>query len=737
MENRKVKQLSLRSFLLGLTLLSTLPLLSILVLVGWKSSSKTWDQYQTKSISNTFELFTRAIEAPLKVGSHNDVYQLCQSFFQQPSLQGLTVVSFIAGKSTTVCAFNKDQDNSSLRLTKTLYFTQEAPPQAPLATIECRFGLAQPKEPLYNSLSVMGAFLPLLLLGLWMLFRTFVQYFTRPLGQTLQLLLGDLQAVDAETPGQSKAPLFELSEVAQFRERARVMLSEVKAADALKATLQTANARFALAAQVSHDIRSPIAALEMAMSQSTALPENQRVLIRGAVVRIKDIANTLLHRNRDAVQSNASLNDDLAVAAPTNSDEPLNKILLSSALESLVTEKRLQFRAMPGIEISFQSGSSYGLFALVQPSQFKRVISNLINNAVEAIEESGKVTILLQELNNQIQVEILDDGRGISPEILSKIGRLGQTYGKPGGSGLGLSHARTSIESWGGQMDLRSTVGNGTRVSLTLPSAPAPSWFVQEIEIKKNSSIVVIDDDPNIHQVWIQRFAQFCTSDFGVKLISFSNETDAAAWIVSASDLDTTLFLVDYELLGSTQTGVGLIEAHRLMGKAILVTSHYEDPSIQQQCKKLAVRLIPKPLAPWVPIALRTGLKQADAILLDDDPLVHMVWKGTAEKNKRNLVTFFEPDDFFDSIVSYERSTPVYIDSNLGHGVKGEDLVSAVAGLGFKRIFLATGYEASQFTGISGLSAVVGKQPPQALTNGRVLSASIQGTTPQAAVVLD
>jgi signal transduction histidine kinase len=55
-----------------------------------------------------------------------------------------------------------------------------------------------------------------------------------------------------------------------------------------------------LASQVAHDIRSPLAALEMVNEELSALPEDLRLLVRNAVGRIKDISNNLLESNRSA-----------------------------------------------------------------------------------------------------------------------------------------------------------------------------------------------------------------------------------------------------------------------------------------------------------------------------------------------------------------------------------------------------------------------------------------------------
>ncbi|MBI4669796.1 MAG: HAMP domain-containing histidine kinase, partial [Elusimicrobia bacterium] len=287
-----------------------------------------------------------------------------------------------------------------------------------------------------------------------------------------------------------------------------------------------------LSAQVAHDIRSPLAALDSVLKDVSQLPEEKRIIVRSATSRIRDIANDLIEKNREIKTTSRK------TAAPSAASEPATIQLLSSLIDPLITEKRLQFRSKIGIEIEGGlDASSYGLFAKIQPTEFKRVLSNLINNAVEALGEKGIVTVSLACDTGQILLKVQDDGKGIPPEILSKLGQKGQTHGKSGGSGLGLYHARTSLELWGGSLGIASIRrgdtetrghgdgkldsrfrgndeskggndgGSGTTVTIKLPQAEPPEWFVSNLELEPNSTIVVLDDDTSIHQVWQGRFS--------------------------------------------------------------------------------------------------------------------------------------------------------------------------------------------------------------------------------------
>jgi signal transduction histidine kinase len=112
-----------------------------------------------------------------------------------------------------------------------------------------------------------------------------------------------------------------------------------------------------VAAQVAHDVRSPLAALNMFISRTDVLPEEQRLVLRRAVNRINDIANNLINMNRRIIK--AQKNQDLSETTIEESET----LLVSSLVDSLVSEKRLQFRDDLEIEIITDlTTDSYGLF---------------------------------------------------------------------------------------------------------------------------------------------------------------------------------------------------------------------------------------------------------------------------------------------------------------------------------------------------------------------------------------
>ncbi|MBF0106540.1 MAG: ATP-binding protein [Deltaproteobacteria bacterium] len=92
-----------------------------------------------------------------------------------------------------------------------------------------------------------------------------------------------------------------------------------------------------------------------------------------------------------------------------------------------------------------------------------------VNNAVEALEGRGHVFIKLDGDQNHAILTIADNGKGIDPKVLPNLMKEGASFGKPDGNGLGLYHAKKTMDSMGGTIEIGSVKGRGTVVKLHVP----------------------------------------------------------------------------------------------------------------------------------------------------------------------------------------------------------------------------------------------------------------------------
>ncbi len=464
-----------------------------------------------------------------------------------------------------------------------------------------------------------------------------------------------------------------------------------------------------VSSQAGHDIRSPLAVIETALQGIGAIPDENRTLIRSAVLTIKGIADHLLQKTpREAWSTEDG-------QTGVHSSEARIQCHVPGLVGLVLAEKRMEFRSRSGIEIRMVTDSeSYRAFAFIPPVEMKRMISNLVNNAVEAIPDSGSVEVAVKLNGERLEITVSDNGVGIPEEIRNELGKIGASYGKTTGSGFGLFHAINSVRAWQGEVQIESKIGAGTSVRITLPLAPFPSWSIPAISIPQGMAVVVADDDERIHALWEERLRE---ARSGVEILHFSGMNQLRKWFQDSGSKKTCfLFIIDFDLKNENETAIDLIRSLGIASRSILVSSRHDDQSLIDSCLEIGVKVIPESMIEQIPISCGSLPVSVDAVLLDDDELVHLVWDAVARRSGGNLIHYYEPEKFLDGIESLDRKSIIFLDAHLGNGVSGEGLVPKIHEMGFEKIYITTGYEAERFDRISGLSGVVGKEPPECLS---------------------
>ncbi|MGO4270196.1 ATP-binding protein [Paenibacillus sp. TAF58] len=108
---------------------------------------------------------------------------------------------------------------------------------------------------------------------------------------------------------------------------------------------------------------------------------------------------------------------------------------------------------------------------LCDENQLKQVCINFIKNAIEAMPKGGNMVIQLTSKNeNNINLRFIDQGCGIPPYILSKLGQPFYTT-KEKGTGLGFMVSKRIIENHHGEIAVHSEENKGTTIEISLPIA--------------------------------------------------------------------------------------------------------------------------------------------------------------------------------------------------------------------------------------------------------------------------
>lgn len=208
-------------------------------------------------------------------------------------------------------------------------------------------------------------------------------------------------------------------------------------------------------AQFAHDVRSPLATINIIISEMQVAASGYMNILSSAVQRISDIANHFLelYKNPNAVSVNE--------VKITN---------INNVISSIIAEKQYQYRGKANIDLIVKEGS-FDINALIDESDLQRMLSNLINNSVEACQDFSIITVQLIKLFDSFLIEISDNGSGIPADLIPKVMKGGVSIGKVGGSGMGLSHAVNKVREWYGELHIDSIVGKGTTITMKIPLA--------------------------------------------------------------------------------------------------------------------------------------------------------------------------------------------------------------------------------------------------------------------------
>ncbi|TAK74105.1 MAG: HAMP domain-containing histidine kinase [Gammaproteobacteria bacterium] len=365
----------------------------------------------------------------------------------------------------------------------------------------------------------------------------------------------------------------EISEIASIRNYILTLLKNAEEASKIVALGQ-------LSTQLAHDIRSPIAVMEMMLGGlAKTMEKSKYIILKESIQSVRNIANGLLDRYRQS---------DIKMTTPTTANHIAHPVLLSHLVERVISQKNQEWLSHP-CPISFTIVEEAAIcWVNVVPDEIKRILSNLLNNSYEALQDKKPIALHLSCSNTELCLRIQDQGVGISSDKIDAV--LNGTSLKHPGQGLGLSTARRYMHQLNGQLLLSSIYQQGTEVTLLFPKLPNPTWFTDIIPIPADAPVAILDDDGCIHNFWRSRL-----HSLGIRSIHFTSSEDMARWYDENTQIrHQAIYFFDYEL--QTSCGLELLKKLNLQSRAYLITSCAEEIEIQQECEREGIKLIPKGL---------------------------------------------------------------------------------------------------------------------------------------------
>jgi signal transduction histidine kinase/DNA-binding response OmpR family regulator len=133
-------------------------------------------------------------------------------------------------------------------------------------------------------------------------------------------------------------------------------------------------------------------------------------------------------------------------------------------------------------------------------AELREALVNMVFNAIDAIHGNGRINLRTKNLGKEMQIEVEDDGAGMSPEARKSCLEPFFTTKGENGTGLGLAVVFGIISRHDGKLDIRSEEGKGTCFTITLPQYPSsishdPDEEVQPVAMRR---VLVVDDEPEV-----------------------------------------------------------------------------------------------------------------------------------------------------------------------------------------------------------------------------------------------
>lgn len=285
-----------------------------------------------------------------------------------------------------------------------------------------------------------------------------------------------------------------------------------------------------LSRQIFHDIKSPLAVLNTITTITIDQDHNEKKLIQESIKQINETANKILSISKKEIQLS-----------------PINYFNIKKLITETISIKKIEYS---NIEINLKLSGD--ISCLLSETDFKNVLSNIINNSFEATSPQKTIINIEERISNdKYQLIIKDNGPGIPINILQKLGQE-EVTSKKTGNGIGILYAKNIINSFGGQFEIESSE-LGTSIIIELN---------HKIE---NRSIILLDNDELTRINW-----EYHAAKANKKLKTFSTKT---AFYKQLEDISKdTLIYLDSEL-GNDKGEDIAIELHQKGFHTIYLTT--------------------------------------------------------------------------------------------------------------------------------------------------------------------
>lgn len=256
----------------------------------------------------------------------------------------------------------------------------------------------------------------------------------------------------------AKAPFLELASMERSIQGLRATISELEKETTEQAKNQ---AQVSIVRQIGHDLKTPLSQISKLFEALVKKAQTTQEVDPSCVFQIE----RSLKRMGDLIRQIKELNEG---ASPADTHQAIE--IGGELFEAMETAKTMIANTDKNAVTIELTRDDSAIFTAVPETKFFQIIDNLLRNAIDAVDSTrGKISVSYDSSDEFTKISVKDNGSGIPSDIQDKIFDLDFTT-KPGkGTGLGLPIIKRICAGYGGKIELKSKINEGSEFIVYLP----------------------------------------------------------------------------------------------------------------------------------------------------------------------------------------------------------------------------------------------------------------------------
>lgn len=341
--------------------------------------------------------------------------------------------------------------------------------------------------------------------------------------------------------------------------------------------------------QMAHDISAPLAMLELFEKSCDGISCKEKCTLKKIAEDIKDISNKCFEKYRNS-QKELEFSKKHCVLIALTLFEVINK----KKAQLKKSDIKIHFFYDPSLKYSFVD---------MDQDEFLNMISSLIDMAVQNCKETQKPMVnvrLIQEKSRAI-VEVISNNCDLQKDFLDKEHKIS------------IQKIHDVLESCGGTLKFskdkdnkEKEEGESNGIVVSLPLAEPPQWISTQIDLRRDSVVMIFDNDLNANKQWEKLFGEHINT-VKLKVLSSDDEnTKNYIKALSSTEKENIYALINYESTHSASENVlNTMMQYGLMKRSVVMTAAYNDNRLREVVLASGAKILPKQFLKGINVVLQ------------------------------------------------------------------------------------------------------------------------------------